>query len=307
VETLIPGLTAALIAFVWGALSIRLGPRWGFVDLPDGDLKTHQIPAVPLGGVGIFLGLHLGLATAGRFLLVFFAGTLTLLMLGLVDDRQGLAPVTRLLLTATAGGVLAIGERDLFWGVALAVVVVVLVNAVNLFDGLDALAGSTTTLSLLGIGWLASNRGRGGLVAFTAALAVVGFLFWNRPRARVFLGDNGAYLVGGTLAYLAIRISNTVPQALVAAALIGAPLFDLAVTVLRRYRAGAALFAGDRDHIYDRMLGAWSPGRVSGTLAVVQAVWVVLVVWLESTFGPGSAATIAASVGLVAALVLARR
>lgn len=299
---------AVLISLAWGAAAIQLGPRWGFVDLPDGDLKTHQVPAVPLGGVGIFLGLHLGLGVIGRFSPVLVAGTLILVVLGLVDDRRGLDPVPRLLVTAAAGAVLALGESNLIWGLALVAVVIVLVNAVNLFDGLDALAGSSTAVSLLGLAWLGANRGTAhALTALVAALAVIGFLYWNRPQARVFLGDNGAYLIGGVLAYMCWRVSTNWLEALVAVALVGAPLFDLAVTVLRRYRTGVALFAGDRDHTYDRLHRSWSVSKVISTYVLAQAAWVGLVVGLESIWGSLPAAVVAAGIGLVTALVLSRR
>jgi UDP-GlcNAc:undecaprenyl-phosphate GlcNAc-1-phosphate transferase len=91
-------------------------------------------------------------------------------------------------------------------------------------------------------------------------------------------------------------------EALVGVALVGYPLFDLGVTVLRRARSGAALFAGDRDHTYDRLHSSlgWSTGRVSATIAIAQAVWVSLLIVTELATGPGPAVGIAVGVGLTA-------
>ena len=300
-EALSAGL-ASLVVLGWCALAVRFGPRWGFVDAPDGSLKTHQAAAVPLGGVGLFVGLHAGLIVGGRFDPLLAIGTLLVLLIGLVDDRRGLSPLLRLSAAAVAGVVLAIGERTWLWGLVLIVLVVVCVNAVNLIDGLDALAGSTTAVTFLGLAWLALHRELSvWVLPLMAAAALAGFLIWNRPPARVFLGDNGAYLTGAVLAYATLTVARDHWEALVGVALVGAPLFDLAVTVLRRFRAGMALFAGDRDHVYDRLhqRAGWSVGRVSAVFAVAQAIWVSLIVVTEILAGPLTATAVAAALGLL--------
>jgi UDP-GlcNAc:undecaprenyl-phosphate GlcNAc-1-phosphate transferase len=91
-----------------------------------------------------------------------------------------------------AGAVIAIGARSLWWGLALVALVVLCVNAVNLIDGIDALAGSTALISLAGMAFLAYQRGVTEWMApWVASAAILGFLYWNRPPARVFWGTTG--------------------------------------------------------------------------------------------------------------------
>jgi UDP-GlcNAc:undecaprenyl-phosphate GlcNAc-1-phosphate transferase len=283
VEELIAGSVALLVATAWCAFAVRFGPRWRFVDTPDGSLKTHTAVAVPLGGVGVLTGLLVALVISGRFSAYLAGSAAFVLVVGLIDDRWGLSPESRLISATLAGVLLALSQTSIGWGLVVVAATVVCVNAVNLLDGLDALAGSTTGVTLAAFGWLAASRDEPERsVPLLAAAAIAGFLVWNLPPARVFLGDNGAYVVGVILVACALLISADGVELAVALAMIGAPLFDLGVTVLRRFRAGTALFAGDRDHTYDRLrsrLGSTS--RVAASFALAQLGWVTVLVVLE--------------------------
>ncbi len=142
---------AFAVALAWCVLSLWLGPALGFVDRPDDVLKTHRTPAVPLGGVGVFLGVLAGSVVEGFISPWLAVAMAILLVLGLVDDRAGLDPRVRLLVEAVAGVVLALGAVPGGFGPVERVVVVILVvaavNAVNLFDGLDGLLGSVALVT----------------------------------------------------------------------------------------------------------------------------------------------------------------
>lgn len=281
---------ALLVAAAVGAAAIQLGPALGFVDRPDGYLKSHDIPAVPLGGVGIFLAVHLAMALEGAFDVGLLAATGMLLVLGLVDDRRPLSSVFRLIIEAAAGVVLALAANvpsvpDTPVGVLLVVVVVVVaVNAVNLMDGLDGLAGSSALVTAAGVGILAGVRGLPFEYGFMVAGALAGFLIWNWPKARLFLGDNGAYVVAGFLAYGILEASPRASelQILVASGLLGVFAVDLAVTLTRRRISGRPLFEGDRSHVYDQMRDrGMGVAQVALVFAAAQAVIVALVVVVD--------------------------
>lgn len=290
---------AASLAVGW--LAIVLGKRLGFVDRPDDGLKPHEGSPVPLGGVGVLVGLHVGMVVSGLFDPGLLLATLLIWTVGLYDDMRSISPWLRLAAAGAAGVVLVATTEHVVWPIAWVVVVMVAVNSINLLDGLDALAGSVTTVAALGLGWFALVQGVADPWAATMLSgALLGFLFWNLPPARLFLGDNGAYAVGVALAWAAMRASPGRSAALVAVALIGVPILDLAVTVVRRVLSRAELFAGDRDHTYDRLhqLGM-SAGVVAILFAGAQLLWMAGLVTVSAQAGIRSAVVTAALGGAV--------
>jgi len=285
-------------------LAINLGPRLGIVDLPDNHLKPHHGAPVPLGGIGILIALHIGMAIAGVFDLGLFLATVLVWFVGLYDDVSGLNPISRLAASGVAGTILAVLARDTPTGVPSFVwvlVVVVVINAVNLLDGLDALAGSVSAVAAIGLAVFAMSQGWFDWWAVLLLVgALVGFLVWNYPPARLYLGDNGAYVVGVTLAWGAMTAGVDGASSLVAIALLGVPAFDLAITVGRRLVTKSALFSGDRDHTYDRLHRAgWSVTRVALVFTGFQFVWSLGLIAISFNVGDRAAAITAAVVAVV--------
>lgn len=301
-------VTAAVTAAVaW--LVIRLGPPLKFVDAPDDSmLKVHRTPAIPLGGVAIWSGITVAAIIDESFDPRLFGAATALLVLGLIDDRLGLQPGIRMALeigvAALYAGSIA-GERGTLWMVAASVVIIVAINAVNLYDGLDGLAGGTALVTAAGLTWLSVTgvSSERNSVQLVVALAV--FLAFNWHPARLFLGDNGSYLLGFLLAALALEPSSgTIPSVLGRSAVLGVFMVDLASTVLRRRIAHRPLFAGDRSHSYDRLRDrGWSVPRVALLSMTAQAVWVA--VWIR--LGPDrmSTAVVLLAAGVAATLAVA--
>jgi UDP-GlcNAc:undecaprenyl-phosphate/decaprenyl-phosphate GlcNAc-1-phosphate transferase len=283
------GVTVAFVVTVLvGLAAVRLGPRIGFLDVPDeGPLKAHVRAAVPLGGAAVFAGLHTGMIVAGRFDPWLLLSSTLLVALGLVDDRRGLDPVPRLVAqvgVAVLFAVGAYGPRGLFWVLLVGALVVVSVNAVNLFDGLDGLAGSAALIACLGISAVGSIRETGGGAALYLAAALVAFLLFNWHPARLFLGDHGAYVVGISLTASIAETSGDTVGLLTAVGVMGVFLVDLAATVFRRWRAGSRLFLGDRNHTYDRLMSrGLGVQTVVLTAATAQLLFAAGVVGLEAS------------------------
>jgi UDP-GlcNAc:undecaprenyl-phosphate/decaprenyl-phosphate GlcNAc-1-phosphate transferase len=309
-------LAAAAVSLLVGGAAIVLGPKIGLLDVPDDDLKSHSRPAVPLGGAAVLLGLQAGLLVAGALDFGLLLAALVVWAMGIVDDVRGLSPVVRLVGAAVGGMILAALSStsfSLLEAGLLVVAVVVAVNAVNLMDGLDALTGVTTSIVFIGLVAYGTVHGSGVSTGALVALgSLVGFIFWNRPPARLFLGDNGAYVVGVTLVWAAVDVGSREGLDLVALALVGVPVLDLGVTVLRRVVARAPLFAGDREHMYDLLhdngLSVWS---VVGLYAIAQAVWAATLILISNvvpyTAAYLSALLLAATVVGAGAFTLVRR
>jgi UDP-GlcNAc:undecaprenyl-phosphate GlcNAc-1-phosphate transferase len=183
-------------------------------------------------------------------------------VLGLIDDRHNLNPWLRLAAQAViAVGALLGGSRigltpNEFVNAAFFVLwVMIVVNAVNMLDNSDGLAGSTVLVSSLASAIVALIFGQFLVAALAFALAGVaaGFLWHNWYPAKVYLGDSGAYFLGFMLAVLVVRLRPTelppIQAAAIAVLLVALPLVDLVYVVTRRLASGVHPFTAGRDHL----------------------------------------------------------
>lgn len=282
VSTLAAAAAAVVVALVTTPLAIRVAHQSGVLDRP-GPLKPHAAPVAYLGGLGVFAGIIGGLAAAGTAAPWRAVLPLSLaLLLGLLDDIADLPVLPRLAGEAVTGvaAAWAVGGDSIATYTVVAVLCVVMINAVNFVDGIDGLTAATCAVA--GAGLLVVSTAAWAALAAAVAGASVGFLAYNRPPARIYLGDAGSYLLGTALAILAGaygRAHPTVVGGLVAVACLALPLAEILSTVLRRIRGRKPLFTGDRDHIYDRMVQrGMAPSAVTGSLAALQAAAVVAAV-----------------------------
>ena len=191
------GVDAAVAAGAFAA-SLALTPaaagvarRVGLVDHP-GPLKPHVRPTPYLGGVGVATGAAVGAAVFRPWLLVPLAMAL---VLGTADDLRPLPPVVRLVAELGTGAVLAWVVPTRFGGaggdVLVVLAAVVLMNGFNLVDGLDGDLSDVAVIIL--VRWRSSSTGCRAFVLALAAAAAA-FVVFNRPPARVYLGDGEACL-----------------------------------------------------------------------------------------------------------------
>lgn len=274
---MVSALTALVVSWLWCRMLPLVGPRLGYVDEPGKDvLKTHELPAVPLAGPGLLLATLVPFSWLGGLRPSVMLGLVLITALGVADDRLDLAPGVRLIVEVVLAAVLSWhwSKESLPLFLISIVVVVVSINAVNLYDGIDGLAGASGAASLLGLAMLAWTDGAVFWLPILLAVALAGFLPFNWHPARVFLGDGGAYLVGAVIAVgsMTVASSRGMVGVLTALGFLGMFAVDLVVTVGRRYRLGHRLFAGDRGHIYDRLvMDGWSVPRVTLSLVACHA------------------------------------
>lgn len=274
--------------------------RMGIVDRSRGDvLKIHKKPVALGGGLAIVAALVIGLlvehkpsgAEAHLGLLWIMAGGLLVFLIGLWDDISEVKPAIRLCAHIFAGiAVLAAGMRvefiPLWWGAIPLTVLYIAgaVNAANLIDGMDGLCAGLSLVSCMGFFFLGLYAGNVLLYTLAAILfmSVLGFLPYNFNPARIFLGDAGSGFLGFMMGLMAVmattkpfNIANLIAPLLV----IGVPLIDMKLTIIRRLVRGKPLFKGDRDHLYDLLLRmGWSQPKVWSVLCVAQALLVVAAV-----------------------------
>jgi UDP-GlcNAc:undecaprenyl-phosphate/decaprenyl-phosphate GlcNAc-1-phosphate transferase len=295
-------VVAAVITLVTAPILRRIALRLGIVDRP-GPLKIHRSPVPYLGGVAVFLGLLVGPIEASRLGLLIPYGAA--LALGVVDDARGLPPRARLGAEVAIGIVAAVVvPGPMLVKVATAVLTVVLLNAVNLLDGQDGLAAGACLVSGAAFAILGGDAAMVGL-ALAGALAA--FLVFNAPPARMYLGDGGAYLIGTVLATLpALTEHGTTDWSVWIATplIVGLPLADTAIAIIRRSLAHRPLFLGDRSHVYDQLVDqGWRVETSTAVCVLAQGVLAalgVLAAGLDVDWALGVTA-----VSLVGLLVLA--
>jgi UDP-GlcNAc:undecaprenyl-phosphate GlcNAc-1-phosphate transferase len=279
------------LVLTWAAR--RLGLATGLVDRPAADggpatqdqLKIHAVPIPVLGGLGVMAASLATLLVVGHGLpALVIAGVVVATGIGLVDDARPQPASVRILVLAVAGVLLAVGlpldpvgsltRAGMLLLLARAGVVVLLLllaNAVNLIDGQDGLAGGLGAIASAGLAAVIAANGHSEdpVLAVVLAGALVGFLAWNLPPARVFLGNGGAYGLGSLLTVLAAQATTLHGyHGLLAAGLCLAMFaFELTFTVVRRLVSSQRLATGDRRHSYD-LLGRSRGNRDRSTLAL---------------------------------------
>ncbi len=261
------------------AATVRLMILARVMDAPA-PRKAHDAPTPKGGGVGVVAAFLVGLFVLYRFaefarlaepyFLGVIAASLAIALVALLDDILDWPFTVKLGaqllagLVAVASGVYVrdyrlpyVGILSLGWigGVATLFWIVFVTNAMNFIDGLDGLAGGVALIAacfLAGIG-----AAQGGWFAYFAALllaaGLIGFLPFNFPRARIFMGDVGSQFCGFVLAMLGVvasRFDGVELSFLLVPMLLSGVLYDVAFTLARRALAGEQLTEAHRGHLY---------------------------------------------------------
>jgi UDP-N-acetylmuramyl pentapeptide phosphotransferase/UDP-N-acetylglucosamine-1-phosphate transferase len=288
---------------------IAFARRRQWVDAP-GARRLHAMPTPRGAGIGIALVMALAfLAWSTPWMA---AGIAVFAFAGLLDDLRSPPAWTKLLMQLAAAGLLvAAFEPVWLLGVVLVLVVTYLVNACNFMDGSNGLlAGQGLVIALALALWPQAVPGL-PVLAWCLAGACLGFLPFNVPKARGFLGDVGSHAIGASLAALLLAAvlggALPVPAALL---MLTPMLVDTLMTLGRRALAGKPVWRAHREHLYQY---AVRRGHSHGRVALAYAAWVILGVCLalvgvklRSTSVMWALSIVNAMVG-VAAYVLLRR
>lgn len=235
----------------------RLMRRLDLMDIPN-HRSSHLIPVPRGGGLACLAGVVGGWLCAGSIRpgLRATLPVLALAAIGLVDDRRGgLSAETRLVAQFAAGVVSGHGRHR---GPALFALVAtpVLVNVFNFMDGINGISGSTAALWGVHAMALGTQKGAADLavIGALAAGAGVGFLPWNVPHAKLFLGDVGSYQLGAIVAAGLVAASKTPMLCLSATAPLTLYFADTGQAILCRAIRGERLTDAHRQHIYQRLV-----------------------------------------------------
>ncbi len=320
------GVVALLAVVALMPVAVKLAVSAGFVDHPGGRKQhEHSVPLV--GGLVIFPVMIIVSLLSGQDLQTYwplYAGLGLIVSVGALDDYRHIDPWVKFTVQFIAATIIVVagqarlfhlgdlfGFGDLglgFISIPFSIVAVVLfINAINLMDGLDGLAGGISFAALLWLMLACVLAGETGALHVMTPLAgaLLGFLLFNmrtplRGRASVFLGDAGSMGLGLVLAWFCIDLAQepapVILKPISIAWLIGLPIFDICAQFYRRARAGRHPFSPDRGHFHHHFIEAgFSVGRATALIVLISFVlggigygaialgapqWVLCVVWI---------------------------
>lgn len=297
---LVFGASCALTAGLW---RFALHREW--LDVPNAR-SSHELPTPRGGGLAVVVTLLVALPVLWWFellsttALVGLAGAgLLVALVGWLDDHGHVAARWRLSVhfAAAAWGLYWLGGLpplvvlgagfDLgLLGDALALVALVwLLNLYNFMDGIDGIAGlEAVTVCLGGVVLLlaAAPDSDGWILPLLLAAAVLGFLVWNFPPAKIFMGDAGSGFIGLLLGLLLLAAAN-IDQSLLWAWLIllGTFVVDATVTLVRRVSKGDRFYEAHRSHAYQYLARKWGAHRsVTLLYGAINVFWLLPMAWL---------------------------
>jgi len=299
-------IAVALVSFLLAGLVRRYALARGALDHPN-ERSSHLTPTPRGGGIAFVTAFLVGLAVAAALLPLERGPVYAMVIAGLLvgftgmrDDFHGLGVGARLLVQFTAAvaafWVLSGGEPASLFGTSAGAtwlfaaagvfLLVWLVNLYNFMDGIDGIAAIeaiTVGLGMTLVYLLDPRTGEAWLMPALLAAGVAGFLPWNFPGARLFMGDVGSGFLGMVLGILALQ-GMMMDLGLLWAWLIllGVFIVDASLTLIRRLLAGENVFRAHRGHAYQvaaRRYGSHVP--VSLAVGAINLLWLLpLAAWV---------------------------
>jgi Fuc2NAc and GlcNAc transferase len=310
----IDGLAATFMAFIiaWGGTAVmrRIALARRLLDVPNAR-SSHSVPTPRGGGVAIVVAASCSLLLLSlrqrvdlQLLVALLGGGSAIALVGFADDRRAVPPLTRLLVHFAAaiwtvvwlgglpplpvGGTIVVGH--LMTSVFGVIAIVWALNLFNFMDGIDGIAASEALFITWAAAFLGFSSGGGNgelLFALAVGASCLGFLCWNLPPAKVFMGDVGSGYLGYVLAALAIACARQRPLALAVWTVLGAVfLVDATLTLLRRLARRERIYEAHRSHAYQWLARRFqSHGRVTAMVLGLNLFWLLPCAWLLSQFG----------------------
>lgn len=273
---LVGGISVFIAIWIVAPLAIYFGFNF---QATVNDLNAQFLNWIPVDFGRRLIRLH---PNDVHEILGLFLGSIVLVGVGILDDRFGIRGRQKLAGQFLATTVLIffgyhfdkvtiLGTTinfDVFSVLFVYAWVVAAINSVNLLDGADGIAATIGVVMSMALAFMAvyQNQMVNAIIAMTIAGALLGFLRYNFPPAKVYLGDTGSMLIGFVLAALAIRCTfkqNSAYAFFAPIALLAIPFIDTAAAIIRRRLTGRSIFAVDRGHLHHSLMKRGYSPKVS--------------------------------------------
>jgi UDP-GlcNAc:undecaprenyl-phosphate GlcNAc-1-phosphate transferase len=280
-EYLLLGVVSIIISGLLTPVARKFARYIGAMDVPNLDRKVHKEPVPYLGGLSIAITITLLTyitvlvqdASWSQFRLASYVivPALILAAVGLLDDLRGLTPWPRLVAQTITGLVVAViliqtetisfAFGNTYLDALVTIVWIVgICNSINFFDNIDG--GASGTVAIIGLSVFLIGFNQGQILVSASAIvttgAVIGFLAWNKPPAKIYMGDAGALFLGVMVSVLTIRldpgISPSWQSLAIPVLMLAVPILDTSVAIFSRWQRGISPFTGGRDHLSHRLI-----------------------------------------------------
>ena len=305
-------VVSLLIAAISTPFFRNLALKQKILDTPNSERKIQRTAVPYLGGFGIalavvlttFAAITFSEATSENYFLALsvLAPAIVLGLIGFIDDKKHLTPLSRFIAQTFAGVFTALvliltntvgnPTNSVFLDALLTIIWVVgICNAINFFDNMDGAAGGISALSGFGFAVIGLQNGQYFVAAFGLVLsgACVGYLFWNWNPAKIYMGDAGALFIGSILAALAVRVDpvsvSGIGAFFVPICVLALPILDTTTVVIDRLRRKVSPFEGGLDHLSHRLRRKGLSVRQSVTTLCLFQVISILIGFLINMSG----------------------
>ena len=328
------GIISFIICIVFIPVLIRLSVKNRWFDKIN-DRKIHTGNISRLAGVAVFysmlIGLVIGLSLLNKTtdimsaiplgrLITFIAAFFLVQMVGLIDDFKNIRPRFKFAVQIIATLIIIIPDRTLsllhipfinmtlnigiFGYILTGIWIIGACNAVNLIDGMDGLSGGITAIAALFLSVIAIALGNyiTAVISFALFGSLIGFLVFNFPPAKIFMGDSGALFLGFALASLPLlEINyNSDMTLIISVSILFIPVIDTLTSMLRRLRRRQSPFHPDREHLHHKLMDRnFTTKQILFTIYSV-SILICLVIFLWAATGN----TIFINVGILIWVVL---
>jgi UDP-GlcNAc:undecaprenyl-phosphate GlcNAc-1-phosphate transferase len=280
-EYLLLGIAGFVLAgfLTWPVRKVAIAI--GAMDKPNLERKSQKEPVPYLGGLAIAISvvvLTFAAVIRSDNTQTTFPLAATLLfpaiflgLMGLIDDLASLNPLPRLIIQSVMAIAVAVFliqsetvgitlDGTFIDEVVMTIWIIGICNSINFFDNLDGGAAGTVAVSAIGIALIALGEGQELIAALSIVTAgsTIGFLMWNRPPAKIYMGDAGALFLGVVVSVLTIRLNPGIApkwnSISLLPMLLAVPILDTCVAVFSRLYRGISPFMGGKDHLSHRLM-----------------------------------------------------
>lgn len=270
-------LVCFLASCLFVPLSMKIAYYIGALDKPN-ERKIHSKPIPTLGGLAIFFSFLVGymfFAQQNTLMLSVLIASFLIVMLGVIDDLKPLKASVKFACQIIIAAIIAyyghlqlttVNIFDLsinfgaFAPIVTIIFIVAIINAINLIDGMDGLAGSVSTIYFFTVAILGMILNKfGGLDIMLSVImigATVGFLVYNFPPAKVFMGDTGSTFLGLMISVIAlVGFKNvTITSLFIPLLILAIPILDTSFAIIRRKLKGEKIGHADKKHLHHQLL-----------------------------------------------------